>query len=763
MLKAFLGASTALVPLWTAASAATTAATAQGEPNDDSYVVNDEIVVTATPIPKPVDELTAHVSVLDDADLQQQLRPTLGETLRREPGVSSTGFAPGSSRPIIRGLGGERVRTLTNGVGSIDAAASSPDHATPIEPSLAERIEVVRGPQLLRYGSSAAGGVVNVLDGRIVRETPEEKVGVSARSAYTTVDEGLEGSLFGSAVLGKLGGVDVVLTGSVAARDAGDIDIPGFAESAAFREMEEHEHDHHDDHHDDHDDHHDGHDDHEHGPEEEEEMRGTLENSFNEVLTYSGGLSFVGERGFLGFSVQRYENEYGVPAGHDHGHGHGEEHHEDDHHDDGHDDHHDDHHDDEHGHAHGEDGVFIDLEQTRFDVNGGLELGGFIDRVELFGGYADYEHTEFEGPGEAGTVFSNEGGEIRLEGIQQQVGNWRGASGFQYRTRDFSVVGEEAFVAPSETDQFGIYTFQELAFDRGSLEASLRYEHTEQRNQVENIDRSFDGISASLGGSFRPSEAVTLTGSVFRTERAPSTEDLFSNGPHLATQSFDVGDPDLGIETATGVEAAVRFGWESFRVTFTGFHTDYQDFIYQQVTGESGADFLMAMGETDAEELEEFGELDVLQYTGADATFTGFEIEAFADLGSWNGISFQSDLVVDYVDANLDEADATGSDQLPRIPPLGLIAGVQADAGMALLRAEVEYAAEADDVAAFELPTDSYTLVNLYGEWRVTDRLSFEVSGLNLFDQEARLHTSFIKDEVPLPGRNVRFALRYRY
>jgi len=688
---------------------------------------DDTIVVTASPIGKTAEELVTPVSVLAGQELQQQLRGSLGETLRLQPGLSATGYTAGASRPIIRGLGGDRVRTLTNGVGSIDAAAASPDHAVPIDPVLAERIEIVRGSQVLRYGSSANGGVVNVLDGRIVSEVPEDAVSGAARVAYTTVDEGLEASAAGSALLGKFGGVDVVATGSLAVRDASDYDIPGFAESAVLRAMEEEE---------EHGD--DDHDEDEH--EEEEEIRDTLENSYVESLSYSGGLSFIGEKGFLGFSIQRNETEYGLPGGHEHGH---EEEHEGEDHDEE---------EEEEG------GVFVDLEQTRFDVNGSLETGGFIERLDLFAGYADYEHVEFEGPGEPGTVFSNEGVEVRVEAVQQQRGNWRGASGLQFRSREFSAIGEEAFVEPSESDQIGLFTFQELVLENSTLEAAVRFENTEHENTVDGISRSFDTFSGSLGGRFQVAEDTTITAILSRTERAPTTEELFSDGPHLATGSFEVGDVNLGSEEALSVEVGVRFDWDRVQVAFTGFHTDYTDFIYEAATGETGADILMARGEDDEEELEEFGELNGFQYVQEDATLSGFEVEAFAELGEWNGVRVTSDLVVDYVNASL-----SAGGNLPRIPPLGIVAGLEADAAFGSLRAEVEYSDEADDLAEFELPTDSYTLVNLYADFNLVENLSLQVSALNLTDEEVRLHASFTKDEVPLPGRNFRVALRYAF
>ncbi|MEM9286557.1 MAG: TonB-dependent receptor, partial [Pseudomonadota bacterium] len=571
-------------------------------------------------------------------------------------------------------------------------------------------------------GSAANGGVVNVIDGRIPSAVPENGVNAAARAGVSTVDNAYELAGGANVMLGEFGGVSVVASGAGAYRDADDYDIPADPESNVLRRAE--------------------------GEELAPDVDSvTLENSFVETESYSGGLSFIGDKGFFGFSVQQFDTEYGLPGGH--GHGHDEE--EEDHGDE-------DHEEEEEG------GVFIDQEQTRVDVNASLNIGGsFLDRIDLFAGYADYEHTEFEGPGEPGTVFANEGYEVRLEAQQAQRGNWRGASGFQYRRSEFSAIGEEAFVDPVDTDQYGFFTFQELTFGDALVEGAIRYERTELTDTVDNIDRDFDGFSASLGGSYQINDFVSVSTTVSRTERAPTATELFADGPHLATDQFEIGDTEIDTETALGVEGGIRFRNDWGYLAVTGFYTDYDDFIYLRDLGLTGADILLSRGEDDEEELEEFGELAAAQFTAADATFAGFEIEAQAALGQFFGVDLSSDLVVDYVDAQLSEADSSGSDELPRIPPLGVIFGLEGTYQDFSLRTEVEYAAEADETASFELPTDSYTLLNLYADWEMAENVFVSVAALNLANDEARLHTSFLKDEVPLPGRNFRFTITYRY
>jgi len=671
----------------------------------------DEIIVTGSPLVRSVDEAITGVSVLTGEELSNRLAGTIGETLKSEPGVSSTFFGAGASRPIIRGQGGDRVRVLTNGIGSIDASSASPDHAVAAEPAQAERIEVLRGASLLRYGSSGSGGIINVIDGRIPTELPENGVDGAVRIGASSVDNGREAA--GSIDFGA-GNLVFHFDGTI--RETDDYRIPGFAESARFRALEEAEEE-------------EGHDDEEEGHEhdEEEEAFGRLENSQTKSTALTGGASYIGERGFIGFAVHKFDTDYGIPGGH----GHEEE--------EGHDDEEEGHDDEEHEEEEeGEENITIGLDQTRLDVNAALNFDGPIETVQFFGGYADYKHTEFEGPGEVGTVFTNEGYEARLEAIQREKNGWAAAYGVQLRNRDFAAVGEEAFVPPTKTKQIGVYTFHEKEIGNFHLEGAARYENTQQENSVTNQDIDFNLLSLSAGGDVHITDAIRLGGTVFRTERAPTTEELFSNGPHLATEQFELGDPTLGKETATGVEAAFRHREDGHYITVNAFYTDYSNYIFETETGE-----------------EEDG-LDVFQFTGEDASFKGFEVQGGMDLAQMGTFTLKADALAEYVRAKTD------SGNLPRIPPLSVLTGIEADSERFNFRAEVDYAAKQNKVEVFEIPTDDYALVNLFATWRApmdAQDVRLSLSVLNALDDDARQHTSFIKDIVPLPGRNVRFSI----
>jgi len=650
----------------------------------------DVIIVTASPLERSIDEAITGQSILSGDDLQDRLAGTIGETLKLEPGLSSTSFGAGASRPIIRGQGGDRVRVLTNGVGSIDASSASPDHAVAVEPAQAERIEVVRGAALLRYGSSGSGGIVNVIDGRIPRDMPDGETDAYVRIGASSVDSAGE---VAASIDQRAGNLVFHLDGTY--RRAEDYNIPVEGESRAQLAEEGEE-----------------------VPDDFDENR-TLENSFAETSSLSGGVSYVGDRGFFGVAVSDFNSTYGIPGGHGHeeeeGEPEGEEEEEEE-----------------------EGEVFIELDQQRVDVNGGWELDGPIEKVQLFAGYADYKHTEFEGPGEVGTVFKNEGYEVRAEVIQAERGNWHAAHGVQFRERDFSAIGEEAFVPPSLTQTIGAYTFHEIELGNIHLEGAARYESTLQKNSEIVDKRDFDLFSVSAGGDIHVTDAVRFGGTVFRTERAPTTEELFSNGPHLATNQFEIGDATLDKEVATGVEAAIRHREGNHNVTLNVFYTDYSDYIFETQTA----------GEEDG--------LPIFQFVADDAEFYGFEAVGKTQFASAGDFDLSADTLVEYVRAKTD------SGNLPRIPPLSVLTGLEAESDRFKLRGEWEYVAEANDLSAFELPTDDYNLINGFLTWKApagAENVALRFSVLNILDSEARQHTSFLKDLVPQPGRNFRFSI----
>ena len=691
----------------------------------------DEIIVTSSPIARPLGQSVTAGTALDGEQLAENLENSIGETLQRIPGVTSTFFGAGASRPIIRGLGGDRIRVLEDGIGTFDAAQTSPDHAVPVEPALAQRIEVFRGPASLLYGSSAAGGVVNVDSGKIPSAIPEDGIEGALRYSYSTVNEGNEVAGGFNAAAGPW-----VFHGEGFFRDTDDYDIPGLngsdqliavqsAEAAAAGELFD---------------------------PAEEFTDGFVANSDLRSNGGAGGVSLVfdneGYDGFFGASVSILNTNYGVPAGvlteEDlEGEEEGEE--------------------GEEGEEEGEEeGIRIDLEQVRYDIKGQIngDLGPF-EALKLRLGYGDYRHVELEGD-EVGTLFENDEFEGRLELVGKPVdafsGELRTAVGLQARVRDFSAVGAEAFVPESEQTQIGLFGLGEYRQGRFLVDFAARYENVdnstddfiaEEDGDPIAVDSTFDLWSVSGGLGYQLSEQVFIGVNGFRTERAPSLEEQFSFGPHLATQAFEVGDVTLGKETARGVEATIRGEFGPITALLNGFYTNYDDFIFEQLTG------------------EELDGLPVFQFTSADTVFRGFEAQIDADLGTvdtgFGPVKFAGHGQVDYVRATSD--DLADEDQ-PRIPPLSTLFGLSATNEIVSLRGEVEYVAEQDDVAAFELATDSYVFINTYlavRPFRSKPNLTFEVRGRNLNDDEGRVHSSFLKDTTPLPGRDIRFTVRTRF
>lgn len=673
--------------------------------SDDDLHTDDPIIVTA-PYVRSLDIL-GNVSVLEGDELARDIRGQIGDTLTRQAGVSATSFTPGASRPVLRGFSGERVRVLTDGIGSIDVSNTSADHAVTIDPLTVERIEILRGPAVLLFGSQAIGGAVNLFDRRIPRKVPTDHVHIDAIGGYATAADDRN---IGSSI-------DVALSPQIVAhldgswRKTGDARAGGFIYAPGIRSdllhLAEHEVE-------------DGHLDEAAELTADANRRGKIPNTASETWTAAGGLSLINDGGQLGVSLSYFDSNYGVPSRPNTAH-----------HDEG---------EEEAGHDHGEGPVTIGLKQWRADVRGEVELGdGFFDKLRLRGGYADYEHTEFEGA-EVGTIFYNTGVEGRLELAQNDRGGWRGASGLQFSHRDFDAVGAEAFVPRNLTDQFAVFTLQEWTLGSLGIEAAARYEATNVKALVLGIARSFDTFSGALGANYEITDGVKFGVSVARAVRAPSAEELFSNGPHIATQSFEVGDPNLKREASWGAEASFKLKTDALNLSLSAYSNWFDDFIFSNATG--------------AEE----DELPVFQYFQRNARVWGFEVEASARLAQIGGFNIVADATADMTRAKI-----KGGQFVPRIPAMRVLGGLEAQGERIDARAEVEWTDDQTRVAPFETTTKGFTLVNASISWRPLPdikNLTLSLAANNIFDVEARRHASFTKDYVPLTGRDIRITAR---
>ncbi len=665
-----------------------------------------DIIVTASPLGHTLSEQAQPISVLSGPLLQQQLQPTLGETLSNTPGVRSTCYGPGASRPIIRGLDGDRIRVLQNGLNTIDASATSVDHAVSFDPISIDSIEVVRGPATLMFGANAIGGVINVLDNRI----PDERIEVPVRGElggrYSSVDDGLARDVM---LEGGFGGFNYHLEGY--RREVQDLHIPGFARSARLRAMDPL------------------------APGEKEE-RDVLENSFLDTQGFSAGASYVWDKGYFGAAFSGFDSTYGSVA---------------------------------------EKEVSIDMEQRRWDFQGAFyEPATGIKAIKYKFAHSDYEHTEFEGP-EVGTVFRNKGYDGRIEFTHEKLGMFEGAFGFQTERSEFSALGEEAFLPTVLTRSNSGFLFEELELSPAlKLQGGVRYDHiTADASADANFgparNRTFDDLSGSLGLVFTPNDDYAVAFSAAWSERAPTYQELYANGPHVATGIFEVGDDNLPVEKALAFDLSLRKRTGFVTGSISVFYTRFRDFIGQFPTGES-------------QPLEE-EEFPVYDYRATDAEFFGGELETtFHLLGpvrtpdpviasSKNpknpvepvaaapGNELNLELKADCVHAR----DTNSGDPLPRISPFHALAALNFQRGDFGARLEGIYAAHQDRVADNELPTDSYILLNASISYTVhTGPVTTDiyVKGVNLTDEEAREHASFLKDIAPLAGRGVVVGVR---
>ncbi len=664
-------------------------------------------IIVSAPYQRDRGDILSGVSVLQGNELTQAIRPTIGETLARTPGVSATSFGPNASRPVLRGLQGERVRVLTDGIGSIDVSNTSVDHAVVINPLLAERIEVLRGPAALLYGSAAIGGVVNVIDKRIPRAVPDEPIHADTIATYGSAAN--ERSVAGAVdvPLGKM----VVIHADGSYQKTGDLEIGGHvlspqkrAEALTSAGLPQ-----------------------DVAPGEDPtdfaaiaSLRGKLPNSASKTWTAGVGAAIITDTGNFGIAYSHYDSVYGVPirfptmAGQE------------------------------------AEAPRIDLKQDRIDARAEIKTGGDIfQAIKARFGFASYRHFELEEDGSVGTAFYNKGIEGRVELVQADHGAWKGASGVQFFSRDFNVVGEEAFLPKNETQQFGVFTLQQLDYGALKLEAGGRYEHSSLTARPDGDQaqffagrRKFDTFSASAGASYGFTSDWRLGGNVSRTVRAPSAEELFANGPHAGTEAFEIGDPGFKTERSWGVEAVLRGKGAGYTFEASAYHNWFTNFLYEDGPG-------AIEGETG---------LPIYQFAQAKARYYGFEVQGTLDLATFGKTRLVADALADYVHANIVNVGPA-----PRIPPFRALGGLSLNSPRIDGRVEVEWTDSQKRVSAFETETGNFTLVNAQinlRPWGDTRPLSFALSANNIFDVDARRHASFLKDYAPLAGRDFRITAR---
>jgi iron complex outermembrane recepter protein len=637
------------------------------------------VVVTSQPFQDRTElEMTQPATVLRGADLRRNQSTNLGDTLDTELGVQSSGFAAGAGRPIIRGLGGARVQVLDNGLGVSDVSTISPDHQVTADPYGAQQIEVLRGPATILYGG-AVGGVVNVVSDAIPSRRVEGLKGL-AEIVTQSVNNEIGGRM---RVDGGNGPFQFGVSGFI--RNTSDYNIPGSAiQGDPFS------------------------------------GRGTLPNSYAHSSSGSGGVSYVGERGFLGVNANVLNSNYGLP---------------------------------------GPEFSHIELAQSRYELAGALDdpLPGLHNGRIKFQ-YNDYRHNEVEPTGEVATTFRNQAYEGRVETQHQPIAGFDGVVGFQYLYRDFSAVGEESFIQPVNQQGTGVFLVEQYDIDaRWRLDLGTRIDIVEYKPNTDStvVARSFSPFSLSGGLLWKFADGYNAAMSISRNQRAPQIEELYPDGPHAATATFDVGDPLLKTETANNVDLTFRKIAGPWQWSGTAYYTYFQDYIFGAfVPGPNGTPVRV-------------------NSQGEQAPNGDFLLQNIAQAGSAKFKGLEGQLSYSPITPLVlrvfgDVTHATiGSENAPRIGParLGfdtnfkqgpwgaylLVLGAFRQTRVAPLETETPGYVRLDTEVSYTFAGDAFGPVTLY------------IAGRNLLDQDIRFATSYTKTFAPQPGRSFLAGLRAQF
>ncbi len=636
----------------------------------DNTQTTPTVVVTATAFgTDETSQILTPAKVLGGDELRNKLGSSLGDTLMNELGVSTTGFGAAASRPIIRGLGGPRVKVLQNGMGISDVSTVSEDHAVGGDAFTARQIEILRGPAALLFGSGAIGGLVNIVNDRIpttLEETPTGEI----EARYGTADKSRALSLSADGAAGRIG-----LHVDAGVFNARDYRIPEFAVL-----------------------------------DDPDSASGRLPHSRTRHNSVGIGASLIDNWGHVGASISTFNNRYGIPS---------------------------------------EEGAQVDLEQMRYDVEALFKqpLGG-IETIKAKLGYTDYEHTELDLDNVPEVEFSNKAFETRLELAHKPLAGWRGTFGMQTEASRFAALSTEDDGSPTVPDtkstSYAGFLVEEKDFGPVRMNAGVRLESVKRKPST-GEDRSFTVASYSAGGlwEFAPGYGFGTTLSL--AQRAPSTEELYSSGPHHATETYDIGDPALRKETSRNIELTLQKTTGLVHWKTNLFHNRVKNFIYGEITGNAIDD--------DGEELSE------RVFAQADARIRGVEAEISYNLRG-EGLSLRG-----FADRSRGELDNAGNLPLQPATRFGMDVGYKHGAwrsGVNVLRAQKQ-----DRLASFEtLETPAYTRLDAnlsytqrYGATQVT----WFALAKNLLNEDIRLSTSLLKETAPQPGRSLIVGVRARF
>lgn len=608
-------------------------------------------------------------SVLKEKEILKRRENSLGDTLKNEVGIQSTSFGQTSGRPIIRGLDGNRIRILQNGLGTLDASSQSLDHAVPIDTLTIDKLEIVRGPMSLLYGSSAVGGVVNIVNSRIHSEYTDGLVSqVDARgesvnnslSLSNRIDYGKDKWMFH-------------FDGSI--QNMGEQKVPGFVRSERLRDRSP----------------------------VSPEPKNKIPNSYGNQSSFAVGASKVFDRGHFGLSYYRFDNDYGSIT---------------------------------------DPKVAIRMQQNRIELSSDYHPEeGPVKNIRLRSAQSFYKHEELEG-GTVGTTFRNSGNESRLE-FHTSRGNLSGVSGVQTILNTFKALGEEAFLPATDNLSAALFSIQKLSVsENGNVQFGGRVESNQTKKESSSTfgasdQHQYTGLNGSLGYEHLLKKDHTLNASFSYTERAPTFQELYSNGAHIATGTFERGNTNLKKEKAHAVELSYKKDTPSSYFMTAVYSQWFADYITLNPTGATdGA-----------------SSFPINAYLQQNARIYGAELDSREEIthewagGSWWWIT----------KADITRGTGTSGKDLPRMPAPRLTFGVEYTRDRWNVDLEAQHYFDQTHYAANELKTDSFTMLNLGVMYELPKdiqnyRFYFRVK--NITDEEGRLSTSFVKDQAPLPGRN---------
>ena len=655
----------------------------------------DTIRIKAHPLEQTSKDFAVADTVVDQKRLAQGA-VTIGEALSGETGISSNQFGAGSSRPVIRGQDGPRIKILQNSSENIDVSTLSPDHAVTVDPALAKQVEVIRGPSTLLFGAGTVGGLVNVTDSKLPTALPEKGYEGNVGLRYNT---GSDEKLATAGVTLGLGD-QVALRVEGLKREANDYIAPDYV--------------------------HEG----------EKERR--VDNTFAKGQTVNVGLSWIYDRGFTGISYSNRQDQYGLP-GHSHEyescHLHGLSLHcgEHDHDEDGH-----DHEDHDQDHAH-EAGPWIDLKSERYDVRTELDdpFAGF-KKLRAQASYTDYQHDEIE-EDTISTRFKNKGYDGRLELVHNPLGAWEGVIGTQYGQQKLELTGEEAFLAPNTTKKWSVFALEHAQLNDVHVELAARVD--QQKIDIDDSSKKdFDGSAFSVSGAanweFAPNYKLSLVTS--HQERLPLAQELYADGGHFATNTYELGNDQLSKEKSNNVELGFHYDDNTFDYHVHVYHNWFDDYIYAQT-------------------LDRYKDFRLVQYAQDKAKFYGAEAEAGYQISPIYKLS----VFGDYVRGKID------NDNAPRVPAGRLGTKLNADfddhwSGSA----EYYHVFQQDKIAAYETDSQSYNMLNLgvaySGNYSNVSDYRVFLNANNLLDDQVYQHASFLST-IPQVGRNFSVGVNFNF